>query len=72
MQKSSDQIEKYLRLRTVLQIIPVSRSTWYRGMGSGIYPRPVKFSRKISAWRLSDIAKLAENPSAIEFETQVR
>jgi len=46
VQNNPNPIEKYLRLKSVLEIIPVSRSTWYRGMKSGIYPKPVKLSEK--------------------------
>lgn len=47
--------ELYLRLNQVLEIIPVSRSTWYRGINEGIYPKQVKLSHKIAAWKLSEI-----------------
>lgn len=58
MTKEGQAIEKYLRLKQVLEIIPVSRSTWYRGMKSGRYPRPDKLSERISGWRLSEIVAL--------------
>lgn len=38
--------------------IPVSRSTWYEGMKTGLYPKPVKLGPRISAWRVEDIRKL--------------
>jgi predicted DNA-binding transcriptional regulator AlpA len=41
-------------------IIPVSRSTWWAGIKSGIYPTPVKFSSRCTAWRLEDIISLVE------------
>ena len=54
-------IETLMRLHHVLSIIPVSRSTWYRGMNSGIYPKPVKLSDNIVAWRSSEIALVVES-----------
>jgi len=45
----------HLRLPHVLKIIPVSRSTWYRGMKSGIYPRPVKLGIRASGWKIEAI-----------------
>ena len=31
-------------------LIPVSRSTWWAGVKSGRYPRPVKLGPRITAW----------------------
>ena len=42
-------------------IIPVSRSTWYEGVRTGRYPKPVKLGPRITAWRVEDIRKLISN-----------
>ena len=42
----------------MLQHVPVSRSTWLRGVKSGLYPEPVKVSTKLIFWRAADIEKL--------------
>lgn len=47
----------YLRLPQVLELIPVSRSTWYRGMKSGRYPLPVKIGQRAAGWKRSVIAE---------------
>ena len=47
-----------LRLPQVLEIIPVSPSTWWLGVKEGRYPQPVKLGRRITAWRASDIQRL--------------
>jgi len=39
-------------------IIPVSRSTWWRGIAQGIYPKPTQISRRCVAWRASEIEAL--------------
>lgn len=40
-------------------VIPVSKSTWWAGVKSGRYPRPVKtLGRRITAWRVEDIIAL--------------
>ncbi len=39
-------------------IIPVSRTTWWRGVKKGIYPQPVKISARTTAWRVEDIKEL--------------
>ena len=39
-------------------LIPVSRSTWWRGVKSGRFPAPVKLGPSITAWRSEDIVEL--------------
>jgi len=40
-------------------IIPVSRSTWFKGQAEGKYPQPVRhLGPRISAYRAEDIEKL--------------
>jgi hypothetical protein len=39
-------------------IVPVSRSSWWAGVKSGRYPRPVKLGPHTTAWRVSDIRAL--------------
>lgn len=42
-------------------IIPVSASTWWDGVKSGRFPKPVKLSEKVTAWRKSEIEQLAQS-----------
>lgn len=44
-------------------IIPVSKSTWWAGVKSGRYPKPVKLSKRCTAWKVADIRLLAEGRS---------
>jgi prophage regulatory protein len=44
----------FLRLPTVLTLIPVGKTTWWNGVKSGRFPKPVKLGR-ITAWRAEDI-----------------
>lgn len=53
--------EVLLRLPMVLQIIPVSRATWYAGIAAGRYPRPVKIGLRSVAWRKSEIDALLQS-----------
>lgn len=39
-------------------IIPVSKSTWWAGVKSGRYPKPVKLSERCTAWSVEDIRVL--------------
>jgi prophage regulatory protein len=54
----------FLRLPQIiapLGPIPVSRSTWWSGVKSGRYPKPVKLGPRVTAWRIEDIRALIEN-----------
>ncbi len=44
-----------IRLRDVLKLIPVSKTCWWSGVRSGLYPKPIKISSKVTAWRAKDI-----------------
>jgi prophage regulatory protein len=50
--------EGFVRLALILTLFPVSPSTWWRGVRSGRYPRPVKLSACCTAWRVEDIREL--------------
>jgi hypothetical protein len=41
-------------------IIPVSKSSWWAGVKSGKYPKPVKLSPRCTCWYVEDIRKLTE------------
>ena len=41
-------------------IIPISKSTWWAGVKSGRYPKPVKLSERSTAWRVEYIRVLIE------------
>ena len=50
----------FLRLPQILEIIPVSKSTWWQGCKDGRFPKPVKLGPTTTAWRAEDIAALIE------------
>lgn len=54
----------FLRLPTVLNFIPVGRSTWWAGVKSGAYPAPVKLGVRMTAWRVEDIRAFIDAMSA--------
>nr|HIL74049.1 AlpA family phage regulatory protein [Rhodospirillales bacterium] len=39
-------------------IFPVSKSTWWAGVKSGRFPKPVKLGVRTTAWRVCDIREL--------------
>ena len=41
-------------------LVPVSRSTWWAGVASGRFPKPIKLGPRLPVWRLSDILALIE------------
>lgn len=41
-------------------IIPVGKSTWWAGVRSGRYPKPVKLGPRTTAWRVEDIRNLIQ------------
>lgn len=53
--------EKLIRLKTVLEMIPVSRSTWWAGVKEGKYPQPIHLGKKIRLWHQKDILVIIEN-----------
>jgi prophage regulatory protein len=53
----------YVRLASILGPrgpIPVSKSTWWAGVKTGRYPKPIKLGPRITAWRVEDIQSLLE------------
>ena len=53
----------FLRLASILAPngpIPVGRSTWWAGIKSGRFPKPVKLGPRTTAWRVEDIRALIE------------
>lgn len=44
-------------------IYPVSKSTWWAGVRSGRFPKPVKLGERITAWRVEDIRALIAAPA---------
>jgi len=61
IQATSVAVDILIRLPAVLQIIPISRSTFYKGIKEGAYPEPRKIGQRISVWRLSTINSLANS-----------
>ena len=41
-------------------LIPVRKSTWWAGVKSGRFPKPVKLGPRVTAWRVEDIRALID------------
>ncbi len=54
--------DKILRLRTVLERTGLSRSTIYRKIEEGTFPRQVRISEHCCGWRESDLNRWIGDP----------
>ncbi|TPW25736.1 helix-turn-helix transcriptional regulator [Pararhizobium mangrovi] len=50
----------FVRLETVLALIPVSRSTIFSWIQQGRFPRQIRIGPRTSAWRAEDIRAVIE------------
>jgi predicted DNA-binding transcriptional regulator AlpA len=53
----------FVRLASILAPqgpIPVGRSTWWAGVRSGRFPKPVKLGPRTTAWKVEDIRALMD------------
>lgn len=65
--------EGYLRLPQIIgnpkadppipAVIPVCKSSWWSGVKTGKYPKPVKLGPRTTAWRVEDIRALIDRPA---------
>ncbi|PCI97648.1 MAG: transcriptional regulator [Alphaproteobacteria bacterium] len=56
----------FIRLNTVLELIPIGKSSWWNGVRDGIYPQPVTIGQRVTAWRVEDIKELIQSLSNAE------
>lgn len=52
--------QRLLRLPQVLDMFPVSKSTWWQGVKEGRYPQSVKLGPKTTAWLEIEILELID------------
>lgn len=57
--------ESFLRLYQVLEIIPISRSGWWKGCKEGKYPKPIKLGPRTTVWKKSEIQELVAKIAGI-------
>lgn len=61
----------FLRIRQILgdptadppvpALIPIRKTTWWAGVRSGRFPRPVKLGPRTTAWRVEDIKSFIQD-----------
>jgi prophage regulatory protein len=58
--------KKLLKLEQVIERVAQSKSTIYRGMSNGSFPRPVKLGSRMVRWLSDDIeAYLSHLPQSV-------
>ncbi|MBL8657247.1 MAG: AlpA family phage regulatory protein [Altererythrobacter sp.] len=58
----SDTPNRILRLNTVLDRTGLSRSTLYRKMSAGAFPKNIKISERCAGWRETAVEDWLRNP----------
>lgn len=61
MQQPSLPPTGFVRLPTILALIPVSRSGWWQGVKTGKFPAPVKLGARCTALFIEDIRRYIES-----------
>lgn len=52
----------YVRLPTVALVSGLAKSTVWKWAGDGRFPKPIKLSHRVSAWRVTDIRSWLSDP----------
>lgn len=69
---SSDAPDRILRIKSVLDRTGLSRSTLYRKIERGHFPRQVKISERCAGWRESAVQSWLKNPMFYSVEEDAR
>jgi prophage regulatory protein len=57
-------LEPLLREPDVLRLVPISRTTLWRWVRAGTFPKPQKLGPRTSAWRTSDVRRFLSERAA--------
>ena len=58
--KSPSSAQSYLREKQVLELLPVNRSTLWRWVKDGYFPKPLKIGRGVTVWRHDEVVAFVE------------
>lgn len=61
---SPDHPSSILRVKSVLERTGLSRSTLYRKVHDGTFPKPLHISQRCTGWRASDVDAWLRNPQS--------
>lgn len=67
----TDAPDRILRINTVLDMTGLSRSTMYRKIAAGSFPKPIKIAERCAGWRQSAITEWLHNPIFYEARNSV-
>lgn len=56
---------RLLKLTEILKLIPVSASTWKKGVREGTLPQPMRIADSVNLWRAKDINDFIEHGSQV-------
>ncbi|MCY4429825.1 MAG: AlpA family phage regulatory protein [Rhodospirillales bacterium] len=62
-------VDRILRIKEVCDIVHVHRSTLYKMMGRGEFPRPLRLGPASRGWRQSDIDKWMQDLPEVEIRS---
>ncbi len=52
---------RLIRIDEVLTHLPISKSTWWEGVRTGKFPKPIKLGERITCWRLEEVLRLTKH-----------
>ena len=68
---SNTDMPRLLRLKQIIgdpkanppieAIIPISKSSWWEGVKTGLYPEAIKLGANTTVWREDDVRRLIDN-----------
>ena len=72
----------YLRLSQILgnrktnppitPLIPIGKSSWWEGVKTGRFPKPLKLGPRITVWRVEDILSTVSNIKSVQCIVEMR
>ena len=53
--------ERFIRLPELIKLVAFGRSTIWRKVQEGVFPKPIKVSSRVTVWRFSEIMNYINN-----------
>lgn len=47
--------DRLIDINEVMHILSVKRTTFFKGIKNGVFPEPIRFTKRVVRWRLSDV-----------------
>lgn len=54
-------LQGFIRLPAIIKLLGIGKTSFYRGVREGRFPKPMKIGPRTSAWRVKDIRDLLES-----------